>query len=83
MKRPIYWRKGTVRYPRRLARKFHCPRCGAEPDAPCIGARDKARVSVHIQRIRLARQWIAARRHDDEPPVAGSSRMTSDTPSDK
>lgn len=35
---------------REAAKRYTCPRCGADPGDPCMGRR-RARVSVHIERI--------------------------------
>lgn len=41
---------------RQAALLVTCPRCGAAPEAPCVGARlpPQPRRSVHLERIALA-----------------------------
>jgi hypothetical protein len=61
-RKPMPKPRKRVRVSRTASREVACPFCGAKPGAPCIGARDKPRVSSYLERAQIAekqkkRRW--------------------------
>jgi hypothetical protein len=59
------------------ARGVECPACGANVDAPCRGAREKPRVSCHLERHQRAALEQAKNTASRGWPLEGLQRLRS------